>query len=221
MASFSVSYKAQFYQGLYDHYVKSDTKYTSSVNFFGDVVTTASSDYEKLGYELKTNYIVDGILSYTTETPIKYIYLDLLLCNRVGDVIGVEKYSYMGPFNGSGSFDLHRIFGEGMGASDIPFIRVRSIRCDYMDGTSGEAEFDLCEQVEVLKLETPRDRNAQEEPSIWAIVLINLFLSPIAGSIYSLYKLIKGYKRQAKVYIPITLISWAFYFVIFLLDKVF
>lgn len=219
MASFSVSYKAQFYQGLFDHYVEGPTTYTSSVNFFGDIVTTASSDYEKLGYETRTYYVVDGTLSFSTDKPIKYIYLDLLLCNRVNDVIGTINYSYMGPFNGDGSFDLHRLFGEGLRASEIPFIRVRSVRCDYMDGTSGEAEFNLCEPVEVLKLETPRDRNAQEEPCIWAIVLLNLILTPLVGTIYSLYKLIKGYKRQARVYIPITLISWVVYFVLFLLVR--
>ena len=216
MASFSVNYKAQYYQGLYDHYVEGPTTYTSTVDVFGDVTTTASTNVQALGYEVHTNYTVDGTLTFETDEPLKYIYLDLLLCNRVGDVIGVEKYKYMGPFMGSGSFDLHRVFGEGR-SSDITYIKVRSVLCDFMDGTSGEAELNLCEPVEVLEMETPKDRNAREEPELWIIILINLFLTPFIGVIYSLYKLIKGYKKVGKCYLKFSAIFLVVYIVLFIM----
>lgn len=208
MATFSVNYRAEFYQGLFDHYVDGKTTYTSNVNVFGDIVTTASTSREALGYERYTNYKIYGELSFTTDRPIKYIYIDLLLCNRVDDVIGVEKYSWMGPFNGSGTFDLYRMFGEGWG-TDVTHIRVRSVRCDFMDGTSEEAVFDLCAKVNVLKLETPKDRNALEEPSLSTIIPINVFLTPFGGIAYSIYKLAKGYKKSGKYYLKFSSIFLA------------
>ncbi len=216
MTNFNVDYKVQFHQSLWDHYVEGPTTYTSSVDVFGDIKTTASNNISVLGSELHTHYIVEGTLSFTTDKPIKYIYLTLLLCNRVGNVIDTLKYSYMGPFNGSGSFDLHKLFGKQCG-NPYTYVKVNSVVCDYMDGTSGEAEFDLCEAVEVLEIETQKDRNAKEEPSLKHILKINLLYSPLTGVPYSIYKLIKGYKKAGKYYLKISLILFVIEIVIPLL----
>jgi|GEM_PF-6209895 len=219
MASINVEINPKFHQELWDHYAET-TSYTSEVGFFGDITITPTTNYTPSGSELSTYYTIDGFLNFTTEKTIKYIYFSVLVYNRVQDVIGEVKYSYMGPFNGSGSFDLKKRFGEGLSKGTFEYMGVKSVTIDYMDGTSGTADLDIFCPVEVLKLETERDRNAFEEPEIGKIILINLFLTPFIGLIYSLYKLIQGYKLASKVYFIVTGIFMILYIIVmFLLPR--
>ena len=217
MTNMNMSLNPQFYQKIFDRYTES-TSFTSEVNFWGDVVTTPNTKYNLVGSELHTYYAFWGELEYNTDQAIKYINFSVLLYNRVKDVIGDLKVSFMGPLNGSGTLDFERSFGEGMNQGDIEFMGVKSVYIDYMNGEKEEIEFDFILPVDVKDVETPKDREKKsrptEPPEIGKIVLINWFLTPIAGLIYSAVKMLQGYKRAAKTYFIVSGIFSALYLVL-------
>ena len=205
MTKISVELYPLFHQSLDDNYVQTSTTYTAETTFWGDIKVSSSPNYSYSGTTLSTYYSIEGELEYSTDQPIKYIYFSVLLYNRVKDSIGKVDYSYMGPFHGSNSFNLHKTFGDGLPNGTIVYMGISSVSCDFMDGTSGQVQLGVFNPVEVLPLETEEGRRAELEPdTLTYIALINLFLSPIAGALWSGYQYIQGYKTIAKEYFKFT-----------------
>ena len=224
MTNFKVDYKVQFHRDCYDHYYTSEaTSYTTYVDPLGIARTTDNSSTHKLGFELSVFYTIKGAISFTTDKPIKYVYATLSLCNRVYDVFKTIDCTYMGPFNGNGTLEIRESYDEGdfnlafsqkdlipyiqeNFNNEIPYVKLDSIVCDFMDGTREIFKLDMCVQTEELEIETPKSRNAKAEPKTLTIFLINLFLSPFIGIIYSIYKIAKGYTKSGKYYLKFSLI---------------
>lgn len=233
MTNFNVDYKVQFHREFWDNYHTSEaTSYTTVVDVFGIGRTFDNSSTHKLGYNLKTNYTINGTITFTTDKPIKYIHTTFSLCNRVYDVFETIGSAYIGPFNKNGELEIKEYYkgdevgcimcsernllkefqelsDEGYCNNEIPCVKLDAIVCDFMDGTREVFTFDMCVKTEELEVITPKIRKKIErknaEPSKAMIFLINLWLTPIGGILLSLWEMKRGSKKAGKYYLKFSL----------------